>query len=157
MISGTIYITINNVNPIILEETKMYNIYSVFRNLFILTLIVLLLSFVLLCVDKKIVKNKKIYKFIDKFQNAVSIICIISLFVFIISLMGFAVSSGMVSLKIKNTMVDYFNTDVKLHYNQLIVDGDEYYEYKYDDKKDEIILDKINSDKKIVIKDVFGK
>lgn len=91
MISGTIYITINNVNPTILEETKMYNIYSVFRNLFILTLIVLLLSFVLLCVDKKIVKNKKIYKFIDKFQNAVSIICIISLFVFIISLMGFAV------------------------------------------------------------------
>ena len=102
----------------------MYNIYSVFINLFILTLIVLLLSFVLLCVDKKIVKNKKIYKFIDKFQNAVSIICIISLFVFIISLMGFAVSGGMVSLKIKNTMVDYFNTDVKLHYNQLIVDGD---------------------------------
>lgn len=44
--------------------------------------------------------------------------------------MGFAVSGGMVSLKIKNTMVDYFNTDVKLHYNQLIVDGDEYYEYK---------------------------
>lgn len=41
--------------------------------------------------------------------------------------------------------------------NKLIVDGDEYYEYKYDDKKDEIILDKINSDKKIVIKDVFGK
>ena len=81
----------------------MYNIYSVFINLFILTLIVLLLSFVLLCVDKKIVKNKKIYKFIDKFQNAVSIICIISLFVFIISLMGFAVSGGMVSLKIKNT------------------------------------------------------
>lgn len=37
----------------------MYNIYSVFINLFILTLIVLLLSFVLLCVDKKIVKNKK--------------------------------------------------------------------------------------------------
>ena len=37
------------------------------------------------------------------------------------------------------------------------MDGDEYYEYKYDDKKDEIILDKINSDKKIVIKDVFGK
>lgn len=59
MISGTIYITINNVNPTILKETKMYNIYSVFRNLFILTLIVLLLSFVLLCVDKKIVKNKK--------------------------------------------------------------------------------------------------
>lgn len=54
-------------------------------------------------------------------------------------------------------MANYFNTDVKLHYNQLIVDGDEYYEYKYDDKKDEIILDKINSDKKIVIKDVFGK
>jgi hypothetical protein len=71
--------------------------------------------------------------------------------------MGFAVSGGMVSLKIKNTMANYFNTDVKLHYNQLIVDGDEYYEYKYDDKKDEIILDKINSDKKIVIKDVFGK
>lgn len=136
----------------------MYNIYSVFINLFILTLIVLLLSFVLLCVDKKIVKNKKIYKFIDKFQNAVSIICIISLFVFIISLMGFAVSGGMVSLKIKNTMVDYFNADVKLHNDeQLIVNGDEYYEYKYDDKKDEIILDKINSDKKIVIKDVFGK
>lgn len=136
----------------------MYNIYSIFRNLFILTLIVLLLSFVLLCVDKKQLRTKKyIYKFIDKLQNAVSIICIISLFVFIISLMGFAVSGGMVSLKIKNTMVDYFNTDVKLHYNQLIVDGDEYYEYKYDDKKDEIILDKINSDKKIVIKDVFGK
>lgn len=37
----------------------MYNIYSVFRNLFILTLIVLLLSFVLLSIDKKTVKNKK--------------------------------------------------------------------------------------------------
>lgn len=136
----------------------MYNIYSVFRNLFILTLIVLLLSFVLLCIDKKTVKNKKIYKFIDKFQDVVSIICIISLFVFIISLMGFAVSGGMVSLKIKNTMADYFNADVKLHNDeQLIVNGDEYYEYKYDDKKDEIILDKINSDEKIVIKDVFGK
>lgn len=59
MISGTIYIIINNINPTTLEETKMYNIYSVFINLFILTLIVLLLSFVLLCVDKKIVKNKK--------------------------------------------------------------------------------------------------
>ena len=128
----------------------MYNIYSVFRNLFILTLIVLLLSFVLLCIDKKQLRTKKIYKFIDKFQDAVSIICIISL-------MGFAVSDGMVSLKIKNTMANYFNTDVKLHYNQLIVDGDEYYEYKYDDKKDKIILDKINSDKRIVIKDVFGK
>lgn len=135
----------------------MYNIYSIFRNLFILTLIVLLLSFVLLCIDKKTVKNKKIYKFIDQFQDVVSIICIISLFVFIISLMGFAVSGGMVSLKIKNTMANYFNTDVKLHYNQLIVDGDEHYEYKYDDEKDEIILDKINSDKKIIIKDVFGK
>ena len=55
-------------------------------------------------------------------------------------------------------MADYFNTDVKLHNNeQLIVNGDEYYEYKYDDEKDEIILDKINSDKKIIIKDVFGK
>ena len=127
----------------------MYNIYSVFRNLFILTLIVLLLSFVLLCIDKKQLRTKKIYKFIDKFQDVVSIFCIISLFVFIISLM--------VSLKIKNTMANYFNTDVKLHYNQLIVDGDEYYEYKYDDEKDEIILDKINSDKKIIIKDVFGK
>ena len=52
----------------------MYNIYSVFRNLFILTLIVLLLSFVLLCIDKKTVKNKKIYKFIDKFQDVVSIV-----------------------------------------------------------------------------------
>ena len=136
----------------------MYNIYSVFRNLFILTLIVLLLSFVLLCVDKKIVKNKKIYKFIDKFQNAVSIICIISLFVFIISLMGFAVSDRMIFYSIKNAMADYFNADVKLHNDeQLIVNGDEYYEYKYDDKKDEIILDKINSDEKIVIKDVFGK
>lgn len=136
----------------------MYNIYSIFRNLFILTLIVLLLSFVFLCIDKKTVKNKKIYKFIDKFQDAVSIICIISLFVFIISLMGFAVSGGMVSLKIKNTMANYFNTDVKLHNDeQLIVNGDEYYEYKYDDEKDEIILDKINSDKKIIIKDVFGK
>lgn len=135
----------------------MYNIYSVFRNLFILTLIVLLLSFVLLCIDKKQLRTKKIYKFIDKFQDVVSIFCIISLFVFIISLMGFAVSGGMVSLKIKNTMANYFNTDVKLHYNQLIVDGDEYYEYKYDDEKDEIILDKINSDKKIIIKDVFGK
>lgn len=71
--------------------------------------------------------------------------------------MGFAVSGGMVSLKIKNTMANYFNTDVKLHYNQLIEDGDEYYEYKYDDEKDEIILDKINSDNKIIIKDVFGK
>lgn len=37
----------------------MYNIYSVFRNLFILTLIVLLLSFVLLCIDKKQIRTKK--------------------------------------------------------------------------------------------------
>lgn len=59
MISGTIYIIINNINPTTLEETKMYNIYSVFRNLFILTLIVLLLSFVLLCADKKQLRTKK--------------------------------------------------------------------------------------------------
>lgn len=64
----------------------------------------------------------------------------------------------MIFYSIKNVMADYFNTDVKLHNNeQLIVNGDEYYEYKYDDEKDEIILDKINSDKKIIIKDVFGK
>lgn len=60
MISGTIYIIINNINPTTLEETKMYNIYSVFINLFILTLIVLLLSFVLLCVDKKKLRTKNI-------------------------------------------------------------------------------------------------
>lgn len=64
----------------------------------------------------------------------------------------------MIFYSIKNAMADYFNTDVKLHNDeQLIVNGDEYYEYKYDDEKDEIILDKINSDKKIIIKDVFGK
>lgn len=59
MISGTIYIIINNINPTTLEETKMYNIYSIFRNLLILTIIVLLLSFVLLCIDKKQLRTKK--------------------------------------------------------------------------------------------------
>lgn len=136
----------------------MYNIYSVFRNLFILMLIVLLLSFVLLCIDKKTVKNKKIYKFIDKCQTTAACILVICLFIFAISLIGFVVSDRMIFYSIKNVMADYFNTDVKLHNNeQLIVNGDEYYEYKYDDEKDEIILDKINSDKKIIIKDVFGK
>lgn len=47
--------------------------------------------------------------------------------------------------------------DIVTQKQKALYDGDEYYEYKYDDKKDEIILDKINSDKKIVIKDVFGK
>ena len=59
MISGTIYVIINNINPTALEETKMYNIYSIFRDLFILTLIVFLLSFVLLCIDKKRLRTKK--------------------------------------------------------------------------------------------------
>lgn len=106
---------------------------------------------------QKTVKNKKIYKFIDKCQTTAACILVICLFIFAISLIGFVVSDRMIFYSVKNAMADYFNTDVKLHYNQLIVDGDEYYEYKYNDKKDEIILDKINSDKKIVIKDVFGK
>lgn len=158
MILDTIYVIINNINPTALEETKMYNIYSIFRDLFILTLIVFLLSFVLLCIDKKRLRTKKIYKFIDKCQTTAACILIICLFIFAISLIGFVVSDRMIFYSIKNAMVDYFNADVKLHNDeQLIVNGDEYYEYKYDDKKDEIILDKINSDEKIVIKDVFGK
>lgn len=118
----------------------MYNIYSVFRNLFILTLIVLLLTFIFL-------KSEKIHK-----------ICMLSL---IISFIGFSVSGGLTLYKVTNAIADYFGTDVidadiKLKNGQLIVNGNERYNYKYDHENDEIILDKINSNEKVVVK-VFGK
>lgn len=84
------------------------------------------------------------------------------MFSLIISFIGFFVSGWLTLYKVTNVIADYFDTDVinadiELNSNQLIVNGNECYNYKYDHKNDEIILNKINSDEKVVIKDVFRK